>query len=195
MEEPMVDIRHTHPGAIWPESIKAHWSLYLIEGIVLILLGVAAVLVPVIASLAVAIFLGWLFLMGGIVGAITTLAHRRAPGFWWSLVSALATIAAGLVLVAWPIGGAVSITVVLAAYLVAEGVASIMFAIRHRGHMHNGATWMVFNGVLDVVLAAVIAWLLPVGALWALGLFIGIDFLFGGAALVAMALEARHAAA
>ena len=191
----MVDIRHTHPGAIWPDSIKEHWSLYLTEGIVLILLGIAAVIVPVVASLAVAIFLGWLFLIGGIVGAFTTLAHRHAPGFWWSLLSAVVTIIAGVVLLAWPIGGAVSITLVLAAYLVAEGIASIMFATRHRDRLHSGANWMIFNGVLDVILAVVIVWLLPVGALWALGLFIGIDFLFGGSALVAMALEARHAAA
>jgi uncharacterized membrane protein HdeD (DUF308 family) len=191
----MVDIRHTHPGAIWPDSIKEHWSFYLIEGIVLILLGIAAVTVPVLASLTVAIFLGWLFLIGGIVGAFTTLAHRHAPGFWWSLLSAVATIVAGVVLLTWPIGGAVSITLVLAAYLVAEGIASIMFAARHRDRMHSGANWMMFNGVLDVILAVVIVWVLPVGALWALGIFIGIDFLFGGAALVAMALEARHAVA
>ena len=191
----MVEIRHIHPRVIWPESIGRHWSLYLIEGIVLILLGVAAVVVPVIASLAVALFLGWLFLIGGIVSAFTTLANRHAPGFWWSLVSALAMIIAGLVLVSWPIGGAISITLVLAVYLMAEGIASIMFAIGHRGAMHSGANWMIFNGVLDIALALVIIWLLPVGALWALGIFIGIDFLFGGAALVAMALEARRAAA
>ena len=191
----MVDVRQAHPGAIWPEAIKQHWSLYFIEGIVLTFLGLAAVLVPVLASLAVAIFLGWLFLMGGVVGAITTLAHRHAPGFWWSLLSAIATIAAGVVLVSYPLGGAVSITIVLAAYLVAEGIASMMFAVRHRDRMHSGANWMFFNGALDIVLAVAIVWLLPVGALWALGIFIGIDFLFGGAALVAMSLEARHAAA
>jgi len=191
----MVDVRHTHLGAIWPESIGRHWSLYLIEGIVLIVLGVAAVVVPVVASLAVALFLGWLFLIGGIVGAYTTLVNRHAPGFWWSLVSALVTIIAGLVLVSWPIGGAISITLVLAVYLMAEGIASVMFAMRHRGSMHSGANWMIFNGVLDIALALVIIWLLPVGALWALGIFLGIDFLFGGAALIAMALEARRVAA
>lgn len=191
----MVDIRHTHIGAIWPASIGRHWSLYLIEGIVLILLGVAAVVVPVIASLAVAIFLGWLFLIGGIVGAFTTMANRHAPGFWWSLLSALAMIVAGIVLVSWPIGAAISLTLVLAVYLMAEGIASIMFAVRHRGAMHRSANWMIFNGVLDIALAVIIVWLLPVGALWALGIFIGIDFLFGGAALVGMALEARRAAA
>jgi len=190
----MVDIRHAHPEAIWPASIKEHWSFYLVEGVVLIFLGIAAVIVPVLASLAVAIFLGWLFLIGGIVGAFTTLSHRHAPGFWWSLLSAVVTIIAGIVLLVWPLGGAVSITLVLAAYLVAEGIASIMFAISHRGGMRSGTGWMIFNGVLDIVLAVIIAWLLPAGALWALGIFIGIDFLFGGAALVAMALEAHHAA-
>ena len=190
----MVDIRHTHPGVIWPESIKEHWSLYLIEGIILVLLGVAAITVPVIASLAVAVFLGWLFLIGGIVGAVTTLMHRHAPGFWWSLLSAIATIAAGLVLVGWPVGGAVSITLVLAAYLVAEGIASIMFSFGHRQQLRSGATWMFINGILDIVLAIVIVWLLPIGALWALGIFIGIDFLFGGSALIAMSLEARRTA-
>jgi uncharacterized membrane protein HdeD (DUF308 family) len=139
-------------------------------------------------------FLGWLFLIGGVVGAFTTLAHRHAPGFWWSLLSAVVTIIAGVVLLGWPVSGAVSITIVLAAYLVAEGIASIMFAIRHQGQMRGGAGWMIFNGALDIILAVVIAWLLPAGALWALGIFIGIDFLFGGAALVTMALEARRAA-
>jgi len=190
----MVYIRQTHPGTIWPESIRRHWSLYLVEGIILVLLGAAAVVVPVVASLAVAFFLGWLFLICGIVGAFTTLTNLHAPGFWWSLVSAFVTIIAGLVLVSWPIGGAISITLVLAIYLMAEGIASIMFAMRNRGSMHSGANWMIFNGVLDIALALVIIWLLPVGALWALGIFIGIDFLFGGAALIAMALEARRIA-
>src|ERR1051326_1827701 len=142
----MVDIRHTHPGAIWPDSIKEHWSFYLIEGIVLIFLGIAAVVVPVLASLAVAIFLGWLFLIGGIVGAFTTLAHSHAPGFWWSLLSTVATIIAGVVLLAWPIGGAVSITLVLAAYLVAEDFPWIMLASLHGDRMRSGANWMIFNG-------------------------------------------------
>src|ERR1700680_1246247 len=100
----MVDLRHSAPGALWPEAIRGHWKLFLIEGIVLILLGVAAILVPVLASLAVAIFLGWLFLIGGIVGGITTLTARKAPGFWWSLLSSVITIIAGLLLIGWPLG-------------------------------------------------------------------------------------------
>ena len=188
----MVDV---HPGstALWPESIKSHWKLFLIEGIVLVVLGIAAVLIPVLATLAVSIFLGWLFLMGGIVGAVTTLMGRHAPGFWWSLLSAFITIVAGLYLVGWPFAGAVSLTVVLAAYLVAEGIASMLFAYEHRGQLSSRWGWVFLNGVIDLFLAGIIIWLLPLAAVWALGLIIGIDFIFGGASLIGMALAVRDA--
>ncbi|HEX3483455.1 MAG TPA: HdeD family acid-resistance protein [Micropepsaceae bacterium] len=190
----MVDVHRAPPAPIWPESVKEYWTLFLIEGVVLIVLGIGAILIPVVASLAMALFLGWLFLIGGIVGAVTTVMHRGAPGFWWSMVSAIVTIAAGVILVAWPLMGAISLTLVLAAYLFAEGIASMMFAFGHREVMTGRWGWLFLNGIIDLVLAAIIVLLLPVGALWALGLFIGIDFVFGGMSLIAMSLEARHAA-
>ena len=90
------------------QSVRDHWVLFLVEGLVLVVLGLAAIVVPAIATLAVAIFVGWLFLIAGIVGLITTFMMRNAPGFWWSLLSALLSIAAGVVLVGWPVSGAVS---------------------------------------------------------------------------------------
>jgi len=187
----MVDV---HPASVlWPESIKGHWKLFLVEGIVLVVLGIGAVLIPIIASLAVAIFLGWLFLVGGIVGAITTLMGRHVPGFWWSLISAAITIVAGLYLVGWPFAGAVSLTVVLAAYLVAEGIASMLFAYEHRRQLPARWGWLFFNGVIDLFLAGIIIWLLPFAAVWGLGIIIGIDFIFGGASLIGMAFAARDA--
>jgi uncharacterized membrane protein HdeD (DUF308 family) len=188
----MVDV-HPSPAALWPESVKGHWRLFLVEGMVLMVLGIAAVLIPVIASLAVSIFLGWLFLVGGIVGFVTTLMGRHAPGFWWSLISAVITITAGLYLVGWPFAGAVSLTVVLAAYLVAEGIASMLFAYEHRHQLPARWGWLFLNGIIDLFLAGIIVWLLPIAAVWALGIIIGIDFIFGGASLIGMALAARDA--
>ena len=188
----MADV-HPAPAALWPESIKSHWKLFLVEGIVLIILGIGAVLIPVVASLAVSIFLGWLFLIGGIVGAVTTLMGRHAPGFWWSLISAAITIVAGLYLVGWPFAGAVSLTVVLAAYLVAEGIASMLFAYEHRRQLPARWGWLFFNGIIDLFLAGLIIWLLPFAAVWGLGIIIGIDFIFGGASLIGMAFAARDA--
>jgi uncharacterized membrane protein HdeD (DUF308 family) len=192
LEVIMVDV-HPGPAALWPESIKNHWKLFLVEGIVLVFLGIGAILVPVVASLAVSIFLGWLFLIGGIVGAVTTLMGRHVPGFWWSLISAIITIIAGLYLVGWPFTGAVSLTIVLAAYLLAEGIASMLFAYEHRRQLTARWGWLFVNGIIDLFLAGIIVWLLPFAAVWALGLIIGIDFIFGGASLIGMALAARDA--
>ena len=68
------------------QSIREHWTLFLIEGIVLVVLGLLAIIIPPIATIAVTIFLGWLFLISGVVGLVTTFWARHAPGFWWSLL-------------------------------------------------------------------------------------------------------------
>src|SRR5579872_7047872 len=84
-------------------SMQEHWVLFLVEGIILVILGLAAIVVPPLATLAVAIFLGWLFLISGIVGLVTTFWMRHAPGFWWSLLSAVLGIVAGVVLIGSPV--------------------------------------------------------------------------------------------
>ena len=94
-------------------SIREHSLLFIIEGIVLVVLGLLAVLLPPLATLGVTLFLGWLFLISGIMGLIATFWARRAPGFWWALLSAVLGIAVGLVLLINPVSGAVSLTLVL----------------------------------------------------------------------------------
>ena len=171
--------------------IREHWVLYLVEGIILVILGIAAIAVPLIATIAVTILIGWLFLISGIVGLITTLWMRHAPGFWWSLLSAVIGIGAGIVLLAWPISGSISLTLVLIAFFVVEGIASIMYALEHRAPSGRWV-WMLVSGIIDLILAAIIFFGLPGTALWALGLLVGINLLFGGSALIAMALAARQ---
>src|SRR5580700_4637661 len=86
-------------------SLHEHWVMFLIEGIVLVVLGLLAIVVPPIATLAVEILIGWLFLVSGVVGLVTTFWMRQAPGFWWSLFSAVIAILAGGVLLARPVSG------------------------------------------------------------------------------------------
>jgi uncharacterized membrane protein HdeD (DUF308 family) len=99
---------------------------------------------------------------------------RQAPGFWWSLVSAILGIAAGIVLLLWPLSGVLSLTLVL-----------IVFFVSGRWG------WMLASGIIDLILAAIILAGLP-GTAWAIGLLVGINMVFGGSALIAMALHARE---
>ncbi|MBS0233253.1 MAG: HdeD family acid-resistance protein [Proteobacteria bacterium] len=173
-------------------SLQTHWKLFLIEGIILVILGAAAIIVPQIATLTVALFIGWVLLFSGIAGLFTTFSMRPMPGFWWSLLSAVIGIAAGLMLLFSPVTGAISLTIVLVAFFFLEGVASIMFALDHKNELPGTWVMMLLSGIVDLVLGGLIFLGLPSSAAWAIGLLVGINMIFGGFALIAMALQARN---
>jgi uncharacterized membrane protein HdeD (DUF308 family) len=176
-------------------AVRRHWVLFLVEGIVLVTLGTLALLAPVIASVAATVLFGWLLLLSGIVGLVTTFRARHAPGFWWSLLSALLGIVAGVVLLGWPLLGTFSLTAVLIAFLFAEGIISIMYALEHRNALSGRWGWMLASGIVDIGLGVLLFIGLPGTALWALGLLLGINLIFGGWALIFMALHARPTSA
>ena len=176
------------------DAVRAHWKAFLIEGIVLAIFGLAAMIVPPVASLAVTILLGWLFLVSGIAGLALTFWAREMPGFWWSLISAALAILAGAVLLAQPAQGTLTLTIVVGAYFLAEGLATIMYALEHRRELSGRWSWMLIAGLMDILIAVLIISGLPGSALWALGLLVGINLLFGGASLIGVALAARKAA-
>jgi uncharacterized membrane protein HdeD (DUF308 family) len=175
-------------------AVREHWKAFLFEGILLVILGLAAIILPPLAGLAVTIFLGWMFLVSGIAGLAATFWARGMPGFWWSLISAALAVLAGLVLLARPMQGVLTLTIVVGAYFLAEGVATIMYALEHRRELSERWTWMLFAGLLDILIAAMIIAGLPGSAEWAIGLLVGINLLFGGASLIGMALAARKGA-
>ena len=172
-------------------AVRRHWVLFLSEGILLVVLGILALLAPVMASVAATVFFGWILFLSGLLGLISTIRARRAPGVWWSLVSALIGMAAGVLLLGWPVLGALSLTAVLIAFLFAEGIVSIMYALEHRNALSGRWGWMLASGIIDVTLAVLLILGLPGTALWALGLILGINLIFGGWALIFMALHAR----
>jgi uncharacterized membrane protein HdeD (DUF308 family) len=174
-------------------AVRRHWVLFLSEGIALVILGILAIMAPTIASVAATVFFGWILLLSGVIGLIATLRARAAPGFGWSLLSALVGIVAGVLLLGWPLPGALSLTAVLIAFLLVEGGVSIMYALEHRNAPSGRWGWMLASGILDVFLGLLLLIGLPGTALWALGLLLGINMLFGGWALILMALHARPA--
>jgi uncharacterized membrane protein HdeD (DUF308 family) len=173
------------------KALHDHWALFLVEGVVLLVLGATAVALPLLATLALTIIIGWLFLVSGVMGIVTTFWMRHAPGFWWSLISAVLGIAVGLVLLASPVSGAFSLTLVLIVFFGIEGVVSVMFALDHKRELTGRWGWMLVSGIVDLVLSVMIFAGLPSTAAWAIGLLVGINMIFGGSALIAMALHAR----
>ena len=174
-------------------AVREHWKAFLLEGILLAILGLGAIIVPQLARLAITIFLGWIFLIAGIGGLIITFWARQMPGFWWSLISAALAVLAGLILLARPVQGVLTLTIVVGAYFLAEGVATIMYALEHRRELSGRWSWLLVAGLMDILISFIIIAGLPGSAEWALGLLVGINLLFGGATLIGMALAARNA--
>jgi uncharacterized membrane protein HdeD (DUF308 family) len=171
-------------------TIHAHWKLVLVQGIVMMVLGFLAVVEPNVATLAVSIFVGWLFFVGGIFRALSVWRSREMPGFAWSLLTALLAIVLGLVLIFRPLAGVLTLTMVLIAFFIVEGITAIVIAVQHRAHLRSWG-WVLFSGIVDLLLAYLIWAGWPSSADWAIGLLVGINMLFFGLSLVMTALAAR----
>jgi uncharacterized membrane protein HdeD (DUF308 family) len=175
------------------EAFHAHWKLFLAEGILMLVLGLLAIAVPEVASLAIAILVGWLFFVGGILRTLSVLRHREMPGFFWSLATAVLAVVLGIVLLLRPIAGVLTLTAVLIIFFVVEGVAAILLAIEHRKHLPSWG-WVLLSGLVDLLLAFLIwdGW--PSSAGWAIGLIVGINMVFVGVSLIMTALASRKLA-
>jgi uncharacterized membrane protein HdeD (DUF308 family) len=171
-------------------TIHAHWKLVLAQGIVMMVLGFLAVAEPNVATVAVGIFVGWLFFIGGIFRALSVWQSRGMPGFAWSMLTALLAIVLGLILIFRPLAGVLTLTMVLIAFFILEGITAIVLAVPHRAHLRSWG-WVLFSGIVDLLLAFLIwdGW--PSSADWAIGLLVGINMLFFGLSLVMTALAAR----
>jgi len=185
------------------KSIGDHWLLFVVEGVALVALGLVAIIVPSIAPSYLTVALGWIFLGSGAIGLATTFWARQAPGFWWSLASALLAILVGVILIVneahelyggllgWPFETAGPLRPILVLFFLVEGGASIMFAMEHRREFSGRWAWMVASGAVDIVLASIIIFNLPGTSAWTMGLLVGINMILGGAVLLAMGLHAR----
>jgi len=172
------------------EAIRSHWVLFLIQGLIMVVLGLLALFEPMIATLAVEIFAGWLFLVSGIVGLVGVFTARRVPGFWWGLVTALLALALGLYLIWRPLAGILSLTLAVAAFFSAQGIVQIITAIEHRSVLPSWI-WMLVGGVVNLILAVIILSGWPGTAAWTLGLLFGINLFMLGLSLVMTALACR----
>jgi uncharacterized membrane protein HdeD (DUF308 family) len=189
MDPSLVDMQRAVKNAF-----SLHWKLFLFQGVVMIILGVLAVCAPVLATLAVDIYIGWLLLISGAIGLIALISTHHVHAFVWSLLTAALSIAVGVLLVMRPVQGAISLTVVLTAFFIIEGIFQTAVAIASRQVMAGTWVWMLLSGLSDLVLAAIIIMGWPGTAVWALGLLVGVNLVMSGCAVVSGALTGRDMA-
>jgi uncharacterized membrane protein HdeD (DUF308 family) len=162
----------------------------MVSAILALLGGAAAIVVPAMATLTMTIFIGWILVYSGVVMAMHSWTQRAAGRTWERALNALLALVIGIYIVLFPGAGALSLTLLLVIWFVISGGLQLAAARQLRGL--PGAGWMLFGGVLAIVLAVLIALGLPSSAEWAIGLIVGVNLIFWGMrALVAASLLKR----
>jgi uncharacterized membrane protein HdeD (DUF308 family) len=170
------------------ESVRAHWRLFLFQGIILLVLGMLALAAPAMATLAVDIYIGWLFLLAGIAGLMAVFSVRDFGSFLLSLIPAALSLAVGGLLIWKPAEGAVSLTALMAVFFLAEGLFQAVASIAYRNLIGSSWGWILLSGIADLVLAGIIVYGWPVTAVWALGVLAGVNLITTGMAIAMNAL-------
>jgi uncharacterized membrane protein HdeD (DUF308 family) len=185
----------TLSGGAPASAFKARDTSYKVlmtTGVVVSILGIAAIAVPSVASVSVTIFIGFMLLFAGIATGVSAFRAATASGGILSGLLALLMIVAGVDLLVQPESGTITLTFVLALWLFLSGIVRIVWAVRARAVIDN-VGWVIVSGGLSIVLGLLIANHLPSSAAWAIGLLVGIELLSAGAALVFFALAVKNA--
>jgi uncharacterized membrane protein HdeD (DUF308 family) len=155
-----------------------------IEAIVLIILGVVALVLPLAAGIAVSVLFGLTLIVSGVVGLISAYAGRNHADSGLGFASAVIAIAVGAALLFYPLAGPVMLTILIGAYFLVDGVILIGMALDQRKRGARRWGWLMANGVLDIVLAAVLLLISAVGSAVLVGIFIGVDLILAGVSLL-----------
>jgi uncharacterized membrane protein HdeD (DUF308 family) len=174
------------------DTVRRHWQLFLAQGVIMLILGILAVIWPGISTIAIDVYVGWLFLLSGIIGLFTMFLARNVQAFLWMLLTAALSLFVGVILLYHPAEGAVSLTLVLTAFFIVEGIFQIAGALAYRDVFPSQWGWMLVSGIADLILAALIIVGWPGTATWALGLIVGVNLITSGAAIVMVALAGRE---
>jgi uncharacterized membrane protein HdeD (DUF308 family) len=163
------------------------WSIA--WSVALIVIGVLAIVLPLVAGVAIDLVAGWLLLVGGFVHFLFAWHARGAGAVVWQVVIGLLYVWAGVYLIGHPLAGLIGLTLVLAVYLLIKGVMEFVLAAQMR--RVSGGGWLVVDGVVSVVLAVLIWTHLP-GSAVLLGALAGIAILFSGFSRLALSMAARR---
>ena len=173
------------------KAIADNWGWFMTLGILMVLAGVAAIAFPLLSTIAAKIALGWIFLLSGVLLVIHAFSIQQWRGFLLGLLLGALYVVAGGWLAFFPLAGIVSLTILLAALFLAEGVLEVIMAVRVRPH--EGWGWLLLSGLVAMAVGALIAAELPSSATWAIGLLAGVNLLSTGVSFIVLALVGRRA--
>jgi uncharacterized membrane protein HdeD (DUF308 family) len=179
------------PGVGEPDGLREISVFLLTMGIALILLGAVAVASSFVATIATVMVFGILLLLGAIFQVVTAFWGRRWRGFFLHLLAGVLYLIAGLFMIDNPLAAALSLTLLVAACLLVEGILRIVISLVER---FEGWGWSLLSGVISLLLGVAIWRQWPLDGLWVIGLFVGIEMMFSGLSWLMLGLAVRSPA-
>lgn len=170
------------------DELRKRWGWIVGLGIVLVVLGTVALGSAVFVTLATMVFFGWLMVFGGLLQSAHAFVTRRWSGFFIDLLAGLLSLVVGFLIVTHPAATALTITLLIASFLIFSGLFRITIALTIR--FHNWM-WLLLHGVVNLALGIMIWQQWPLDGLVVIGLFIGIDMIFNGWSLIMLGLAAK----
>ena len=178
--------------ATWLDEAKKNSGFLIFLGVLTVIFGLVAIGSPLITGVAVAVFVGFLLLASGVARIVHALKSKQwGTGFWGTVIGLLG-VAAGLLMIFRPLVGLVTMTMLLAIYFLVDGISEIIAAVRIKPD--QGWGWVLFNGVIAVLLGFMIWRQWPVSGAWAIGLLVGIHILMTGWSMIILGSGARRVA-
>jgi len=171
------------------ETVKRYSLWYLLQGVLMVVAGVLALVYPLLASVAMVYLLAWVLIISGVLQAIGLIGARDVPHYWLQLISVVLAIVIGLLLLNQPESGLVIMTVLLIVFFMIEGISKIIFALTIRPFPNWG--WVFGSGVVGILLAFYLWANIPVSSEWVLGVLLGVMLVCEGAALAYLAWKVR----
>lgn len=176
-------------GSPTPAIVSEHRGWFIFLGVVMIIAGALAIMFPFVTTLAAKIFLGWLFIIGGVVQVVHAFSTKTWSEFAFDLVIGILYIIVGAWLAFLPFSGIITLTVLLAVLFIIEGVMEIGMGYRLRPK--GGWVWLVVSGIIAIAAGILVLLGLPSTATWAIGLLVGINLIFSGFSYVFLASAAK----
>ena len=165
-------------------------TFLVVEGILLIVAGILAIVLPVGAAVALAVLVAIAFLVTGAFRIIRAISSRRR-GWGWAVAAGVIAVAAGVLIILDPFAGVIALTVIIGVYFLVEGIGNIVAAIRY-GRDAGGWGWLIVHGVLGILIGVLIVLSWPISAAWFLAILVGINFIFAGVSALALARALRN---
>jgi len=159
-------------------SVRSAGNWVVVWGILLIVAGILAILQPAIAALAAELLLAWLFVFAGVVQIVYAIHERGKDGFGLKILSAILTLLLGIFMLLRPIAGIASIALLIGAFVFMSGVSSVMLAFKVKPK--PGWGWVLFDGILSIAIALLIATGWPQSSIGFVGILVGIVMIYGG---------------